>query len=217
MSFRSRLLPWRWCDARPLCTYRSRAAWNPFCSVSGPHSTQSLQQWRSGLTISRYEGISGTCSFVSCSTRHRQAKRACPQMKAHERGRLDDFACLQHSIQNYSRIYVYNADSDSISILLLTNAQGCAIMKLSDREVPYQALLFKKMIGWNLMNGGGRYGIIPVFHPMPYASEKQNLIKPVSYPIKRIRRERIGWFARWLIILWTGYAFFDSRLRPKSN
>ena len=35
-------------------------------------------------------------------------------------------------------------------------------MKLSDREVPYQALLFKKMIGWNLMNGGGRYGIIPV-------------------------------------------------------
>ena len=31
-----------------------------------------------------------------------------------------------------------------------------------------------------------------VFHPMPYASEKQNLIKPVSYPIKRVRRERIG-------------------------
>ena len=31
-----------------------------------------------------------------------------------------------------------------------------------------------------------------VFHPMPYASEKQNLIKPVSYLIKRIRRERIG-------------------------
>ena len=31
-----------------------------------------------------------------------------------------------------------------------------------------------------------------VFHPMPYASEKQNLIKTVSYPIKRIRRERIG-------------------------
>ena len=50
----------------------------------------------------------------------------------------------------------------SFLILLLTNVQGCAIMKLSDREVPYQALLFKKMIGWNLMNGGGRYGIIPV-------------------------------------------------------
>ena len=69
---------------------------------------------------------------------------------------------LQHNTQNYNRIYVYKADSDSILILLLTNVQGCAIMKLSDREVPYQALLFKKMIGWNLMNGGGRYGIIPV-------------------------------------------------------
>ena len=69
---------------------------------------------------------------------------------------------LQHNTQNYNRIYVYKADSDSILILLLTNVQGCAIMKLSDRELPYQALLFKKMIGWNLMNGGGRYGIIPV-------------------------------------------------------
>ena len=51
---------------------------------------------------------------------------------------------LQHNTQNYNQIYVYSADSDSILILLLTNAQGCAIMKLSDREVPYQALLFGK-------------------------------------------------------------------------
>ena len=50
---------------------------------------------------------------------------------------------LQHNTQNYNRIYVYKADSDSILILLLTNVQGCAIMKLSNREVPYQALLFK--------------------------------------------------------------------------
>lgn len=46
--------------------------------------------------------------------------------------------------------------------LLLTNDLHYGIMKSSDREVPYQALLFKKMIGWNLMNGSDRYGIIPV-------------------------------------------------------
>ena len=32
---------------------------------------------------------------------------------------------------------------------------------MSDREVPYQALLFET-IRWNFMNGGDRYGIIPV-------------------------------------------------------
>lgn len=60
-------------------------------------------------------------------------------------------------------LYMYiSTILDLVLILLLTNKLNCDIIKLSDREVPYQALLFKKMIGWNLMNGGGRYGIIPV-------------------------------------------------------
>ena len=92
----------------------------------------------------------------------RQRKKKIDKVANFNMSRLDDFARLQHNTQNYNRIYVYKADSDSILILLLTNVQGCAIMKLSDREVPYQALLFKKMIGWNLMNRCGRYGIIPV-------------------------------------------------------
>ena len=49
------------------------------------HTRNQAAQWRSESTISRYEGISGIGSFVFCSTRHRQAKRACPQMKAHGR------------------------------------------------------------------------------------------------------------------------------------
>ena len=43
-----------------------------------------------------------------------------------------------------------------------------------------------KVIGWNYMNGGVIDMVLfqcyerTLFHPMPYASEKQNLIKPVS-------------------------------------
>ena len=50
---------------------------------------------------------------------------------------------------------------DSFYCLLLTIHNDYAILKTSDREVPYQALLFKK-ISWNYANGGGRYGILPV-------------------------------------------------------
>ena len=74
----------------------------------------------------------------------RQRKKKIDKVANFNMSRLDGFARLQHNTQNYNRIYVYKADSDSILILLLTNVQGCAIMKLSDREVPYQALLFKK-------------------------------------------------------------------------
>ena len=39
---------------------------------------------------------------------------------------------------------------------------------MSDREAPYRALLFET-IRWNFMNGGDRYGIIPVLrmHRVP--------------------------------------------------
>lgn len=44
---------------------------------------------------------------------------------------------------------------------LLTNQGIYAILYTADREILYQALLFET-IRWNFMNGGDRYGIIPV-------------------------------------------------------
>ena len=41
-------------------------------------------------------------------------------------------------------LYMYiSTILDLILILLLTNKLNCDIIKMSDREVPYQALLFK--------------------------------------------------------------------------
>lgn len=70
-----------------------------------------------------------------------------------------------------------------------------AMLYTADREILYQALLFET-IRWNFMNGGDRYGIIPVLRtrrvesmhapPMPNASEKHHLIQTVLYPMKRI-------------------------------
>ena len=44
---------------------------------------------------------------------------------------------------------------------LLKNQGIYAMLYTEDREILYQALLFET-IRWNFMNGGDRYGIIPV-------------------------------------------------------
>ena len=66
----------------------------------------------------------------------RQRKKKIDKVANFNMSRLDDFARLQHNTQNFNRIYVYNTDSNSILILLLTDVQGCARMKLLDRALP---------------------------------------------------------------------------------
>ncbi len=78
-----------------------------------------------------------------------------------------------------------------IFILPLTNMPNCDIIKPSDREVPYQALLFEndrlELDEWGVIDMVlFQCNKCTVLHPMPYASEKHYLIRTILYPIKCI-------------------------------